>query len=309
MGELNKKIGDKLENFGGILFQNLGWDLLAQNLEISCINKNHKNHKNNDKKTHGIDLLFKYNNPFNNRKEAIIVECKNRQWKEFTPANLNLWTEELLNTVECASISSEVSSYIQDCTLIGGILLFNSSDEIYTKDKARKNLAQINIPKRKSPLMLYIADTNMLEKWYSLNTIIDKIKKDNINNFRIIYPSINESEWTPDSTIIPSFLFSDYIISSYMKELVLIPGQKNLVEHKTIFVFEKVSLEAVQYLKSMINTLQLAFHVTNYKFIIYWYPEDKQDVDIINNLNNSAEDLYTFIPMDNRSIQRIEYGS
>lgn len=309
MGELSKKNGAKLENFGEVLFQNLGWELLVQDFEINCINKNHKNKKNKDKKTHGIDLLFKYKNPFNNRFEAIIIECKNRQWKEYTPANLNLWVDELLNTFECSCVSTELSSYLKNCTLVNSVLLFNSSDNEYTEERAIQNRVQINIPKRKIPTMLYVADTFMLEKWYALNKCITEIKKENISEFKFIYPSINESEWTREDVIIPSFLFSDYIFSSHLQEVNLIPNQTNRMEYKNIFCFDKVSNDAVKYLKSMINELQLATHMLNYKFNIYWYPEDCNDVEFIKNLNNSKDMTYEYIPMDNRRISRVEYGN
>lgn len=33
MGELSQTIGKKLENFGNTLFANLGWEMLAQDLQ------------------------------------------------------------------------------------------------------------------------------------------------------------------------------------------------------------------------------------------------------------------------------------
>ena len=59
MGELSKKNGAKLENFGEVLFQNLGWELLVQDFEINCINKNHKNKKIKTKKH--MELIYYLN--------------------------------------------------------------------------------------------------------------------------------------------------------------------------------------------------------------------------------------------------------
>ena len=107
MGELSQTIGKKLENFGNTLFANLGWEMLAQDLPIDCTRSTHKSPtaKSGEKKTHGIDILQSFYNPFSARNEAVIIECKNHQWKDFIPSNLNQWIEELLNTIECASTS------------------------------------------------------------------------------------------------------------------------------------------------------------------------------------------------------------
>ena len=58
MGEQAAKIGKKLEGFGVNFFANLGWTELTQDKEIKCTRSSHK------KKTHGIDLLCKFTNPY-----------------------------------------------------------------------------------------------------------------------------------------------------------------------------------------------------------------------------------------------------
>ena len=111
MGELSQTIGKKLENFGNTLFANLGWEMLAQDLPIDCTRSTHKSPtaKSGEKRTHGIDILQSFYNPFSARKEAVIIECKNHQWKDFIPSNLNQWIEELLNTMECASTAPKAA--------------------------------------------------------------------------------------------------------------------------------------------------------------------------------------------------------
>lgn len=145
MGELSQTIGKKLENFGNTLFANLGWEMLAQDLPIDCTRSTHKSPtaKSGEKKTHGIDILQSFYNPFSARNEAVIIECKNHQWKDFIPINLNQWIEELLNTIECASTSPKAAPYLTDTTLTTGILLFNSSDNLYDHVKATDTLKRL----------------------------------------------------------------------------------------------------------------------------------------------------------------------
>lgn len=91
MGELSQRIGKKLEHYGNSIFEHLEWKILAQDVQIDCIRAAHKNAKSSDKKTHGVDILAGYYNPFTKRQEAFIIECKHREWSNFIPSNLSLW--------------------------------------------------------------------------------------------------------------------------------------------------------------------------------------------------------------------------
>ena len=70
MGEQAAKIGKKLEGFGVNFFANLGWTELTQDKEIKCTRSSHK------KKTHGIDLLCKFTNPYIAGNQGIVVFLK-----------------------------------------------------------------------------------------------------------------------------------------------------------------------------------------------------------------------------------------
>ena len=306
MGELSKKIGNTLENYGENLFKNFNWELKVNDLEIKCINNNHKNKKDKQKRTHGIDLLFKYFNPFNNRYEATVIECKNRKWCEYKSSNLTNWIEELLNTIECVSCSSEMTEYLDDVVLTSGILLFHCNDNSYNKEDAEKIKTEITIPRRKTPTMLYLADNDILEKWDSMCSQIKEIKKNNISDFGIIYPSIN-SIWTKNESIIPEFLFSDYITISYNEKRQLDYNLQKTYEIKNIFCFDKVSNSSDKYLKDMIKKMQLgSYSNSDCKFNIYWYPEKKQDIELIKSFNKE-DTMYKYIPLDNRNISRVDY--
>ncbi len=306
MGEENKIIGDKLENFSDDLFKNFGWELLAKRLEINCNDKNHKNIKDNQKRTHGIDLLFKYTNPFNDNEEVIIVECKNHKWEDFIPSNLNIWIEELLNTVECASSSDIVNGYIGDCALKTGLLLFNSTDNNYDKERAIKNLSEVTVPRKKIATMLLLADTNLIEKWYSLLDKLKDINAKDVRDFGFVYPAI-DSKWTKINCLIPELLFSDFIISQHTED-IQVSNVKVSCEIKSIFCFDKISKDAIQYINSMIETMQLASHNNKYRIDVYWYPENKRDVLLINNLNSDSNSEIKYISMKNPRISIVDNG-
>jgi hypothetical protein len=280
MGELSQTIGKKLENFSSDLFTDLGWELLTHDLPIDCTRPTHKSatSKSGEKKTHGIDILQGFYNPFTNRKEAIIIECKNHQWKDFIPSNVNKWVDELLNTIECAATSPKVAPYIVDTTLTSGLLLFNSSDNIYDFNKVQEVLSEVVIPRRRIPTVLYLADTGKLEKWFALNVEISNIKKSNPDhNFGVIYPSIGGSRWDRQPIITPNYLFSDYILSVYTKTYNHENGTEK-VDVKAIFCFDPVADDAMLYLLDMINSLQYEAHSERKQEIhVYFFPETADD--------------------------------
>lgn len=253
MGELSQRIGKKLEHYGNSIFEHLDWKILAQDVQIDCIRTAHKNAKSSDKKTHGVDILAGYYNPFTKRQEAFVIECKHREWSNFIPSNLSTWIEELCNTIECASTSPILTTYLEEYTLIGGILLYNSSDNKYETERALNSISQIKVPRRRHPLMIYLADNSRLEKWHSFNAEIAKIKQNSVeNSFGIIYPSIGGSTWDRSPVVTPTYLFSDYILASYIKN-VTDQNSTTKVDIKALFCFEHVTDDSLKYLQDMIS--------------------------------------------------------
>lgn len=303
MGELSQTIGKKLENFGNALFANLGWEMLAKDLPIDCTRSTHKSStaKSGEKRTHGIDILQSFYNPFSARKEAVIIECKNHQWKDFIPSNLNQWIEELLNTMECASASPKVAKYLTDTTLTTGILLFNSSDNLYDYARAIDIIKKITIPRRRAPTMLYIADTGRLERWFSLNNEITRIKQESKeHNFGIIYPSVGGSQWDKRDIITPSYLFSDYIFASYTKLNEHQNGTEK-VDVKAVFFFDTISADSMLYLLNMINVLQFESRTERKQEVhIYFFPEKADDKKLI-------EECFTGIVLQSKPQYQIRF--
>ena len=284
MGELSQRIGKKLEHYGNSIFEHLEWKILAQDVQIDCIRAAHKNAKSSDKKTHGVDILAGYYNPFTKRQEAFI-----------------------------ASTSPALTTYLEEYTLIGGILLYNSSDNIYEMERALKSISQIKVPRRRHPLMIYLADNSRLEKWYSFNAEIAKIKQNSIeNSFGIIYPSIGGSTWDRSPVVTPTYLFSDYILASYIKSATN-QGVTTKVDIKALFCFEHVTDDSLKYLQDMINELQLESRSDRYQEVhFYFYPETEKDIDHIKESFSkmfAEKDTFKYYLMDNRRLSRIYYES
>ena len=153
----------------------------------------------------------------------------------------------MLNTLECASCSEAINGYIDDCTLKTGLLLFNSTDNEYDKERAIQNLSQIIVPRKKISTMLLFADTLLIEKWHSLINKLEETKKNNIKDFGFVYPSI-DSKWTKINCLIPELLFSDFIITQHTEDIRT--GNTTVAcEIKSIFCFDKISKDSIIYRK------------------------------------------------------------
>lgn len=288
MGEKSQENGKIFEDYMVNLLESFEWKILGRNIGIDCIRSSHKNNKNGQKTSHGIDILGAYYNPFTNRNEAIIVECKNRQWNNISKSNVNDWLNELINTIECAPHSPEISKLLQEYVLIGGILACNPSDNNYNKEKAMNIRLGIQIPKKKYPYILYLADKDKLNKWDAFSKKIINIKKYN-PNFSIIYPSIAGSKWRREKNIIPSYLFSDFILASYIDD-----SNSEKIDKKAIFYFDTIDKNSLIYLKSMINELQIEATSDNKKEIcIHFFSDNVNELKFLKeNFNKIFEETY-----------------
>jgi hypothetical protein len=315
MGEISQSIGKKLEGFGSELFSQLNWEVLAKDLSIDCSRQSHKSFSSQTgkKQTHGIDIMLGFENPFTRRKEAVIVECKNHKWSDFIPSNLNIWIEELVNTIECAASSPKVAPFLRDYVLTTGILLFNSSDNSYDAQRALDNIAKVKLPRRRNPLMIYLADPSKIDKWLSITKEIAKIKLENSgHNFGLIYPSIGGSNWQRMPTITPSYLFSDYIIATYAASKKIY-GDTKRVDIKAIFSFDKPSEDSMLYLKSMINRLQLeAYSDHQQELHVYFYPDSSDEIELIkeyfSRILGKDKENYKCLLLNNRHLAPVDYG-
>lgn len=313
MGENSQKIGKKLEGYCENLFPEFGWTSIGKNIEINCSRANHIKETTSGskkKKTHGIDYLFGYTNPFMNKTEAVIVECKNHAWKDFIPSKLSEWVEELVNTIECAITDPLVSDYLNGHSLNTGVLLFNSSDGEYEYNRARESLSKVNIPRRRNPIMIYIADTAKIEKWESLRSVMNDIKQDIANdNFGIIYPSIGGSSWNCLPLLTPSYLFSDYMFSTYQTKKSNY-GDTKLIDVKVVFSFDAVCEEAFLYMRSMVNNFQLeAKNERPQEMHLYIYPQTIKEIEFAKSYFQKKDNNIIVRFLKNRSLSAVElYG-
>lgn len=311
MGEQAAKIGKKLESFGENFFRNLGWIELARDLEIKCRRQAHT------KKTHGIDLLCAFDNPYGRVKQGIIIECKNRQMASITQKDIEDWLKELINNIECAQSAPELSDLNLDNTSINtGLLLIHANDS-FNGEKFYGYLKKISCLSRRNPINIFIAANDKIDMWTSL---FKTIKTTFIKDFTFIYPSINNFSKQYKTSLTINGLFSKYLFaqSTYIEKKH--NGSHEYEEPHTqniLFFLDEITVDNFKYAWSMFKYYQLQGED---KYIFVFYPRKKGDVDLVNEkfiltlksgdmpISDEEAKKIEIQFIDNRSLSAIETG-
>lgn len=309
MGEQASKIGKKLEGFGENLFSDLGWTEPARDKEIKCTRSAHK------KKTHGIDLLFKYSNPYANISQGIIVECKNRQMKSITKGEIEKWVKELIHNLECSQSAAELSDvHLDGASLNTGLLLVHAND-IFDQESFYKSLSGLQISNRRNPINIFIAGNDKIDEWTAL---LNKAKS--YDNFSFLYPSINGSSKVTQRAVTINSLYSKYILaqSVYYSE-----GSNGGMAYKvphtqsTMFFLDDVCTENFKYAWSMFKHFQMQ---GTDRYCFAFYPRKTGDVEYVrenfistlknveNPITETEASKITIEFLTNRTLSPIETG-
>lgn len=113
MGESSKTSGENGEKITEELLKLIGWNNLLKGVSVPCNNKSH------DKRTHGNDFVFIYNNPLHeNRTDIVYVSSKNikqgyPKGVQGVKTTFKGHLSELDEIVSCSKISSEINKVIQ----------------------------------------------------------------------------------------------------------------------------------------------------------------------------------------------------
>lgn len=312
MGENASKIGNKLEGFGENLVSDLGWIELIRDKEIKCQRSSHK------KKTHGIDLLCKFNNPYLNGNQGIIIECKNRQMRSITKSDIEEWVKELINNIECSQSTDELSDIdLSDIkSLNTGLLLIHANDQ-WDEAKFYRHLNSLSVANRRNPINVFVAGNDRINLWTSL---LAKIKKDFQNGFSFIYPSLNEFSKKLQRGLTINAMFSKYLFaeSTYTIQMTNEAGSYEEPHRQTIlFFFDEINPDNFKYAWSMFKHYQLQ-GAEKYTFV--FYPRKNGDVDYVNscfiqvikagdpNISDGELNKICLDFIDNRTLSPIEIG-
>ena len=323
MGEKAKSIGEKLEGFGEKLFEGFGWNEIIRDLEIQCKKSTHKNKADKSKRTHGVDLLHRFNDPYINQTIGVITECKNRTWAGIGKGTIQQWFNELVNTIECTKNSNEIKDLdLHGANINTGILLINCNDGKFDKEKFYEYLSMLEITNKRDPINIFIAGNDKIDQWHALLKKIQFYKSQYSDSiFKIVYPSIENSKRSEEEYITVTHLFSRYVFAVhnyYIEESSANIGMTNKIARRryVIFSFDKHTKDSFKYLCSMFKYFQLE---EGQEYVFCFYPQKAEDIEYINNnfikslKDSNGKEIIDATKikiefLENRNINPVEYS-
>jgi hypothetical protein len=312
MGENAQKIGKKLEGFGEKMYKRFNWTELNRDEEIKCINLLHKTKKENNKRTHGIDLLHTYYDPYLEKKIGVVTECKNYGWDSINQSNLQIWFDQLLWTIECSQISEEVKESTCKCDLVNtGILLVHANDGKYDETKFREYIGKLDYKSRKNSTSIFIASNYEIERWDSMFNYIENEYKGN-DSFRFYSPSILGSKLQKLEHITINQMFSDFIFAECQITSNFNVNGKTIpmpITQNIVFSFDVISEASFHYLVSMFKELQLE---NSEEYVFCFYPNSQSDVKLVEEkfeicaFKSLTESKVKKVILDNRNLSPVD---
>lgn len=138
MGELSKKIGEKGEALVLAFLRTLGWSDPVDGLQIACLHsRKHALSGRSERNSHGVDLLYRHQNPLEDRyAENIVVSVKfsDDAYPSSPASKFKTHSVDLIQTLDCFSRSKSAqslneifSSRIARTTSVGVLLWLNTS--------------------------------------------------------------------------------------------------------------------------------------------------------------------------------------
>lgn len=130
MGETSVRSGRDGEKIAKEILKLIGWASPSCNFDIDCVFPSR--HKRKASGTHGIDMLYSYDNPLShNNRDVVICSSKHNQDQYSDVSNIEKYIGELGVSLSCAKESDEVKNIIGKSTFktnYKGVLFWLSSD-------------------------------------------------------------------------------------------------------------------------------------------------------------------------------------
>lgn len=196
-GEKSKSSGEIGEKLAAKLLDMLGWGKALSNISIDCNTRTHLGEGGKQKKSHGEDRVFLYNNPFHDdRTDVVHISVKNTSDKY--PGKVGVVTElkahltELNEIIDCAKNSPELnqiihSSKVRRHIFHSGVLIWLHNDLTEIEKDIKPALSHVRLdPNHTTPI--YLIDN--ARATFLLKIIEDLRSKEQNSKFSFYYPRI-----------------------------------------------------------------------------------------------------------------------
>lgn len=199
-GENSKKSGEIGEKLASALLEKIGWQHQIHNISISCNNSSHINASGSQKKSHGDDIVYIYNNPFHDETTVVVhisVKNKRKGYPKTATAiskEFKEHIEELKELIQCAKYNPEINSFLNafgakvNVKHIGVLVwLHNDIDSLDRNILPTIAKSRLNLD---GDTPYYVIDSGRAS--FLLKVINDLSNKSN-GNYQFYYPKIGTS--------------------------------------------------------------------------------------------------------------------
>lgn len=253
MGEIQGVAGDYWTEKAVKLLSKCGWKPRgATRVDVPCTRHRNK------KRSHGLDAVFSYYDPFLATEVGVIVETKYYAWSNITSSSLQDWVDRLAETLECAPYSSQFTEMFNrdGIAFKTGLLLVWCNTPDYDVSEFRGYLKSLHIRRKSANLRVFVASNFEICRWWSLLKWIGNLRRE-YNDFKFFYPSVDGSTLQKTDSITLESLYSSYIFAKGKREQQVSSKTKEEVETAFVFLTENVSYEALELAYKVAKTFQL----------------------------------------------------
>lgn len=244
-GEDSKRSGEIGEKLAKAFLDLIGWGTSLQSVSIHCNDQNHKTASDNQRRSHGNDLVFIYNNPFyDSRTDIVHISVKNNlngyaEKESDLKGDFKNHLEEANEIISCAQYDSGLLGLLSKHKSRkhkehSGLLIWTSSE----KETADKDILSIikNVKSldEKCSKNVYMVDG---ARYNFILTAITHIKAESgIEQFDFFYPEtgglVNRLDERHGSVLPLELIVSD-----------VIPVKARALEKEILYLYVNQSFE------------------------------------------------------------------
>ncbi|MFQ3542833.1 hypothetical protein Q7A53_02020 [Halobacillus rhizosphaerae] len=261
MSEQQQFEGDRWTKQTIKILSELGWvQIGSSNFDIPCVNKAlHSTGERERKNDHGIDSFFNYHDPYLNTEENIIVESKKRKWSGITKTNVQKFTTQLLNTLECANLSPKLQELGYPPTNVGLLMIWCDEVNEYDYEKIKEYLSEVKTPNKKTPITIFIATNHEILRWCSLIEQKNELLQ-NSEDFNFFYPSEyyrnGRSMSSQKKHVNLIQMYSSYIFAKSRRKILIDEDTTKTIDIHHVFFFAEATKEELDFLYELLGDFQ-----------------------------------------------------
>lgn len=265
MAEDQSYNGDIWTQEASILLSEYKWEQIGdQNMDVPGA----------DKKDHGLDAIFKFEDPHCNNNQGILFEAKRYATTSFTQTHLQNW----INTIDKKILSLRRSKdfldmypNLGDCKINSGLIAiwFHDYENFFSyRNQFEKYLKGISVSNRKrmqgyNKIFVITNDTIL-----RLCSVINTIRKISLNNSRVLfyYPTLDfhSAPIIRKESLSLNYFFSKFILCEEY--------ENDNLKNRIVFYFGNRDMQSIILLKNAL--LKLSYLDTLIPLKIYFYKED-----------------------------------